>query len=219
MDDIHTRYSSLISHPSFFYTYTHSHITSHLAGGNVVSMSPLHSVAPRKSEESIVVVPSSELTYYPITESDIQVIIVLWVLFLVTSIFVGLRLYSRVKILQFYALEDYLYNMAFVSFYFLLFLNLFRTVHAASHHSSSMSHSYFLLVRWRAGALFSPNVSVFEMKMFTVWNTRVFPIEISETSGQTVVLVPRISISSSHDSPQNKGRDTSFGPQKVHSQK
>lgn len=78
-------------------------------------MSPLHSVVPRKSEDSITVVPSSELTYYPITTTDIQVIIVLWVLFLVTSVFVVLRLYSRVKILQFYALEDYLYNIAFVS--------------------------------------------------------------------------------------------------------
>lgn len=102
--------------PHFPFLVSHTHIASHSAGGNVVSMSPLHPVAPRKSEESIVVVPSSELTYYLITESDIQVIIVLWVLFLVTSIFVGLRLYSRVKILQFYALEDYLYNMAFVSF-------------------------------------------------------------------------------------------------------
>lgn len=110
-------YSNLISHSLFL----HTHIASHSAGGNVVSMSPLHPVAPRKSEESIVVVPGSELTYYPITESDIQVIIVLWVLFLVTSIFVGLRLYSRVKILQFYALEDYLYNMAFVSFYYCFF--------------------------------------------------------------------------------------------------
>lgn len=86
-------------------------------------MSPLHPVAPRKSQSTITVVTSSELTYYPITQSDIQVIIVLWVLFLVTSIFVGLRLYSRVKILQFYALEDYLYNFAFVSL--ALFLLLF----------------------------------------------------------------------------------------------
>lgn len=81
-------------------------------------MSPLQPVVPRKSQTTITVVESSELTYYPITQSDIQVIIVLWVLFLVTSIFVGLRLYSRVKILQFYALEDYLYNLAFVSIYF-----------------------------------------------------------------------------------------------------
>lgn len=97
-------------------------------------MSPLHPVAPRKSEESIVVVPGSELTYYPITESDIQVIIVLWVLFLVTSLFVGLRLYSRVKILQFYALEDYLYNMAFVSYihYIAFSFCLISNVHAAT---------------------------------------------------------------------------------------
>lgn len=85
-----------------------------------------HLVAPRKSQDSITVVSSSELSYYPITETDIQVIIVLWVLFLVTSIFVGLRLYSRVKILQFYALEDYLYNVAFVSHNLLL-----RTFHAS----------------------------------------------------------------------------------------
>lgn len=104
-------------------------------------MSPLHPVAPRKSEESIVVVPSSELTYYPITESDIQVIIVLWVLFLVTSIFVGLRLYSRVKILQFYALEDYLYNMAFVSFNHCFFLPYFKRL--CCRHHISMSHSIF----------------------------------------------------------------------------
>ena len=79
-------------------------------------MSPLHPVAPRKSQDTISVVSSSSLSYYPITEADIQVIIVLWVLFLVTSIFAALRLYSRVKILQFYALEDYLYNVAFVSY-------------------------------------------------------------------------------------------------------
>lgn len=79
-------------------------------------MSPLSKpVASRKSQDSVTVVESSDLSYYPITEADIQVIIVLWVLFLVTSVFVGLRLYSRVKILQFYALEDYLYNFAFVS--------------------------------------------------------------------------------------------------------
>ncbi|CAN8104274.1 unnamed protein product [Discula destructiva] len=76
-------------------------------------MSPLHPVAPRKSQDSINIVPSSALSYYPITETDIQVIIVLWVLFVITLIFVCLRLYSRVKILQFYALEDYLYNIAF----------------------------------------------------------------------------------------------------------
>lgn len=87
-------------------------------------MSPLHPVAPRKSEDSITVITSPDLSYYPITESDIQVIAVLWALFLVTSVFVGLRLYSRVKILQFYALEDYLYNVAFVSTFvhFSLFL-------------------------------------------------------------------------------------------------
>lgn len=86
-------------------------------------MSPFHPVAPppfqlvaaRKSQDNLTIVQSSELSYYPITETDIQVIIVLWVLFLVTSVFVGLRLYSRVKILQFYAIEDYLYNVAFVS--------------------------------------------------------------------------------------------------------
>lgn len=78
-------------------------------------MSPFHPVAPRKSEDSLTVVDSSELSYYPITQTDIQVIIVLWVLFLITSVFAGLRLYSRVKILQFYATEDYLYNIAFVS--------------------------------------------------------------------------------------------------------
>lgn len=70
---------------------------------------------PRKSQDSLTIVDSSRLTDYQVTYWDIKVIIVLWVLFFVTSIFVLLRLYSRVKILQFYAAEDYLYNLAFVS--------------------------------------------------------------------------------------------------------
>jgi hypothetical protein len=61
------------------------------------------------------VVDSSNLTYFPITAWDVRVIAVLWTLFFVTSIFVILRLFSRVKILQFYSAEDYLYNVAFVS--------------------------------------------------------------------------------------------------------
>lgn len=61
------------------------------------------------------VIESSNLTYFPITAWDVRVIAVLWALFLVTSIFVILRLFSRVKILQFYSAEDYLYNVAFVS--------------------------------------------------------------------------------------------------------
>lgn len=59
------------------------------------------------------VVDSSNLTYFPITAWDVRVIAVLWALFFVTSIFVILRLFSRVKILQFYSAEDYLYNVAF----------------------------------------------------------------------------------------------------------
>lgn len=70
---------------------------------------------PRKSQDTLSIVDSSRLTDYQITYWDIKVIIILWVLFLVTSVFVLLRLYSRVKILQFYAAEDYLYNLAFVS--------------------------------------------------------------------------------------------------------
>lgn len=69
---------------------------------------------PRKSQDTLTIVDSSSLTSYQVTSWDIKVIIVLWTLFLVTSIFVMLRLYSRVKILQFYAAEDYLYNIAFV---------------------------------------------------------------------------------------------------------
>lgn len=70
---------------------------------------------PRKSQDTLSIVDSSRLTDYQITYWDIKVIIILWVLFLVTSVFALLRLYSRVKILQFYAAEDYLYNLAFVS--------------------------------------------------------------------------------------------------------
>lgn len=70
---------------------------------------------PRKSENGLNVIESSDLTYFPITAWDIRVIAVLWTLFFVTSIFVVLRLFSRVKILQFYSAEDYLYNVAFVS--------------------------------------------------------------------------------------------------------
>lgn len=69
----------------------------------------------RKSQDSITIVDGSHLSSYPITPWDLRVIVILWTLFLVTSIFLGLRLYSRVRILQFYALEDYLYNIAFVS--------------------------------------------------------------------------------------------------------
>lgn len=71
---------------------------------------------PRKSEDDVDIIDSSRLSYFQVTYWDIEVIIVLWVLFLVTSLFVLLRLYSRVKILQFYAAEDHLYNVAFVSF-------------------------------------------------------------------------------------------------------
>lgn len=70
---------------------------------------------PRKGTHGLEVVESSELTYFPITLWDIRVIAVLWTLFFVTGIFVVLRLFSRIKILQFYAIEDYLYNVAFVS--------------------------------------------------------------------------------------------------------
>lgn len=72
-------------------------------------------LAKRVSETTITIIDSSRLSYYPITEWDIRVIIVLWVLFFITLVFVVLRLYSRVRVLQFYALEDYLYNIAFVS--------------------------------------------------------------------------------------------------------
>lgn len=72
-------------------------------------------IAARKSEQTITVVPGSELSNYPITLWDIRVIIILWVLFFLTLIFVILRFYSRIRILQFYALEDHLYNVAFVS--------------------------------------------------------------------------------------------------------
>ncbi|KUI59379.1 hypothetical protein VP1G_06657 [Cytospora mali] len=68
---------------------------------------------PRKSEDGMFVIESPDLTYFPITAWDIRVIAVLWTLFLVTFIFVILRLFSRVKILQFYSAEDYLYNVAF----------------------------------------------------------------------------------------------------------
>lgn len=81
-------------------------------------MSVLPIIAARKSEDTINVVDGSSLTFYPITEWDIRVIVILWVLFFITSIFCVLRLYSRIKILEFYALEDYLYNFAFVSFLF-----------------------------------------------------------------------------------------------------
>lgn len=70
---------------------------------------------PRKGTHGLEVIESHGLTYFPITLWDIRVIAVLWTLFFVTGIFVVLRLFSRVKILQFYALEDYLYNAAFVS--------------------------------------------------------------------------------------------------------
>lgn len=70
---------------------------------------------PRKGTHGLEVIESSHLTYFPITLWDIRVIAVLWTLFFVTGIFVVLRLFSRVKILQFYAVEDYLYNVAFVS--------------------------------------------------------------------------------------------------------
>ncbi|KAG6359996.1 hypothetical protein INS49_011052 [Diaporthe citri] len=68
---------------------------------------------PRKGTHGLEVIESSHLTYFPITLWDIRVIAVLWALFFVTGIFVVLRLFSRVKILQFYAVEDYLYNVAF----------------------------------------------------------------------------------------------------------
>lgn len=70
---------------------------------------------PRKGTHGLEVIESSDLTYFPITLWDIRVIAVLWTLFFVTGIFVVLRLFSRIKILQFYAVEDYLYNVAFVS--------------------------------------------------------------------------------------------------------
>lgn len=72
-------------------------------------------LTPRESAQGLDVIESSRLTYFPITLWDIRVIAVLWTLFFVTGIFVILRLFSRVKILQFYAIEDYLYNVAFVS--------------------------------------------------------------------------------------------------------
>ncbi|KAI7774534.1 hypothetical protein LA080_008271 [Diaporthe eres] len=68
---------------------------------------------PRKGTHGLEVIESSDLTYFPITLWDIRVIAVLWTLFFVTGIFVVLRLFSRIKILQFYAVEDYLYNVAF----------------------------------------------------------------------------------------------------------
>jgi hypothetical protein len=70
---------------------------------------------PREGTHGLEVIKSSGLTYFPITLWDIRVIAVLWTLFFVTGVFVVLRLFSRVKILQFYAAEDYLYNVAFVS--------------------------------------------------------------------------------------------------------
>lgn len=72
-------------------------------------------LTPKKSEDGLDVEVSSNLTYFPITAWDVRVIAVLWTLFFVTSIFVILRLFSRIKILQFYSAEDYLYNVAFVS--------------------------------------------------------------------------------------------------------
>lgn len=78
-------------------------------------MAVLPIIVARKSEDAISVVPGSQLSLYPITEWDIRVIIILWVLFFITSVFVVLRFYSRIRILQFYALEDHLYNVAFVS--------------------------------------------------------------------------------------------------------
>lgn len=93
-------------------------------------MSVLPLIAARKSEGTITVVDGSSLTYYPITDWDIRVIIILWVLFFLTSIFCVLRLYSRIKILQFYALEDYLYNFAFVSY-------IYFSVSLATLHMSS----------------------------------------------------------------------------------
>lgn len=77
-------------------------------------MSVLPIIAARKSEDTITVIPGDWLSFYPITEWDIRVIIVLWILFFITLIFVVLRFYSRLRILQFYALEDHLYNVAFV---------------------------------------------------------------------------------------------------------
>lgn len=72
-------------------------------------------LTPRKGTHGLEVIESTSLTYFPITLWDIRVIAVLWTLFFVTGIFVVLRLFSRIKILQFYAVEDYLYNIAFVS--------------------------------------------------------------------------------------------------------
>lgn len=80
-----------------------------------MSVLPIIAIAARKSEETISVVPGSKLSHYPITDWDIRVIIVLWVLCFITAIFVVLRFYSRIKILHLYAVEDYLYNAAFVS--------------------------------------------------------------------------------------------------------
>lgn len=85
---------------------------------------------PRKSEDTLSIIDSSRLSTFQVTYWDIKVIIVLWVLFFVTSIFVILRLYSRVKILQFYAAEDYLYNIAFVSLSFpFLFCSFIARAH------------------------------------------------------------------------------------------
>lgn len=95
---------------------------------------------PRASEDDISIVDSARLSYYPITEWDVRVIIVLWVLFFVTLVFVVLRLYSRVKILQFYALEDYLYNLAFVSPGLPTLSLLFH-----SHRFPSVRYLFFLL--------------------------------------------------------------------------
>lgn len=73
-------------------------------------------LTPREEGTSgLEVIESSDLSYFAITLWDIRVIAVLWTLFFVTGIFVVLRLFSRIKILQFYAVEDYLYNIAFVS--------------------------------------------------------------------------------------------------------
>lgn len=102
---------------------------------------------PRKSENSLTIVNDSRLTYYQVTDWDIKVIIVLWVLFLVTSVFVFLRLYSRVKILQFYAAEDYLYNIAFVSsFLSFSFFPAFSLLHVEFFPSVSQLTRAMLVV-------------------------------------------------------------------------
>lgn len=119
---------------------------------------------PRKSEDTLTIVDSSRLTFYEVTSWDIKVIIVLWVLFLVTSVFVLLRLYSRVKILQFYAAEDYLYNLAFVSvigffalsFFFVLSLFFFSSsvVYLITHYSRTTRPLHFIPLWFEGLGLF-----------------------------------------------------------------